>query len=1440
MKHMNFFLLILMSAFFSWTQGQLHPFIDDVESHADFSQTDLVGWTSLDLDGFPTAGPFQTFPGKGEPLGFIVYNPSQTNPANTLDGYDPRSGEKYFASISSYSGPSNDWLISDELAAHSGGTFSFYAKSAATFAGLDTFKVAYSTTTSDPNEFIVISTTVTTAVWTKYEFIIPETAKYLAINCVSQAFMLLIDDIEFSPELSFLAPNTITEFSTEIQIDTEFKAAFTWTNPTIDFEENPLTEMTGVKVYRGTHPMNLTEIADLPSGAGQSMSYIDVLPGEGSYMHRFVPYNNSGNGKAFTTPLVFYGYETIAGAPVNVNFTQNASLQTVISWDEVNYGENGGVLQNPVVGYTILRTLGSNTETLAQMHPNTSFTETEIPVLNLYTYTIIAQTSPTDLGIPAVIPAYSGLNANQVAVTSGNSPLNQPFELNRSSILSQSIYTAEDIGGSGLITSLSYFANLGPSSTAHYKIYMSTTDRSTFGTTLNNAIWEYFGNQKLIFDGEIEFITGRNAITIELDQPFYYDASGNENVIITIVKPLVEGFPTINPSEFFNTPVDGMRTYYSIGYTVDLSVISTQPAAWATEEIPSIPSIVTEKRTDFGSLSGTVSLASDNSPIDEVTVRILPNDSNAYQTEISLTNESGAYQIPALLPGNYTARFSKNTFNTVEIDFSIGENEQLILDAILDNSLPIFISGTVMNNEGVALEGISIELTGFSETYTVSDAFGNFTLEAFAEQEYQLQATHPLYHSVTIDFMSEEDDLTLDPITLELVLHKPGNIIAINNDGVGELEWRVPMGYFDETMLGWGSFITAGDSWGNGGDPFIAGIRFETSDLQLQLTEGAELTHVKVYFANYAEAIIKVFEGPSAEQLIYSQTVSIPTEDWYLIELNQSLQIDLNKELWIGVEFLAGQYGAYPIGLDDGPNAPAYKGSMKYENGVWTQMSLTNKNWNIYGIANYTMEANPVGYRVYRSPATVNDWEELSSNLILETNFSDTSLSETAPGMYKYGVAAEYGDDLLSEKGISNEIDHNVFFDFTIELEPDFGNALGAYVAIWNDANFAETFVSETDFVTFTGLMYGNYNVRIELENYEIVELTEIAVGENNLLSIPIQLLKVQPSNLTAEVEGASAQLNWTLHSSFTDKIEKYADFERETIGNYIMKDLDGLETYVYDNFSWPNAGVPMAFMVFNPHETTPSVEIDSYSGRRFLSAFAGPYGVNNDWFIIPAGPGEFSFQAASLVGTMMEKIRVLYSTSGTEVGDFTIFENEINVPADWTEYTFEAPENTKYLAINYVGNDSYILKVDDLTYEKEYSHALYYNVYLDGSLVASNLQENSFIIEDLPQGVHIAEVEAIYETGASERTEVIISVLGVEDLNLAKVLVYPNPSDGNYWLELISDATVSIFDMHGRLLYSEEIKAGKSEMKHDFPAGTYILQIRTEKEVISRKLIFK
>src|SRR5690606_33606578 len=151
--------------------------------------------------------------------------------------------------------------------------------------------------------------------------------------------------------------------------------------------------------------------------------------------------------------------------------------------------------------------------------------------------------------------------------------------------------------------------------------------------------------------------------------------------------------------------------------------------------------------------------------------------------------------------------------------------------------------------------------------------------------------------------------------------------------------------------------------------------------------------------------------------------------------------------------------------------------------------------------------------------------------------------------------------------------------------------------------------------------------------------------------------------------------------------------------------------------------------------------------------------------------------------------------------------------------------------AINYVGDDSFILKVDDLTYQKAYDHALYYRVYLDGELIADNVTEMTYLLDGLiTEPTHIAEVEAVYETGESEKTEVIISQMGNSDENTDEYAIYPNPSKGKVWIKLEERANVNLYDLQGRKLYSGKKEAGASLMRHDFPAGTYLIPVETAK----------
>lgn len=1420
-------------------RGLLQAFKDDVEWHTDFARDNLEGWIVKDLDGLNTAGPYFSFPGKDGPLGFIPYNILTTSPPNTMEAYIPKSGSKFFASITSYDGPSNDWLISKELAPHQGGKFSFWAKAPFDFFGDENVNVAYSMTGTESADFILLNSTpmIPSLMWQLYEYDIPAGAKHVAINCVSYAYFLMVDDISFNYTLNAQAPGSVSDFSSGMELGTQIKAHLNWTNPTVDIEGSSLIDITGVKIYRGTHPMNLEEIAEVTGSVGQAMSYTDILPGSGFYVYRIEPYNNQGRGSLYDSPVTFYGYESTPAAPTNITFTKNSSQQTVISWLPVVTGSMGGELESPVAGYTISRKLGSNSVVLATMHPSTTFTEEEIPALNIYTYTITANISETQQGIPASVSAYSGLSEDQFSVTAGNTESNQPFELSRGSILTQSIYTPDQLGSTGLITEITWFGNLGEDHNAVYKIYMSNTERESFGTNNTTAIWEYFGNQKLVYDGTFNFQTGTGPISITLDQPYYYDSESGENVIITIVKPLTTETSSMYPKAFLNTRVDGTRTYYAIGYATDMSQITTQPASWATEAVTTIPSIVTTKKLQFASVNGNTTIEDGSAPLADVTVAIIPSDTTTYQSETTLTNVDGNYEIPALLPGNYTITFSKESYNDYTEAITLAENQTLVINASLIEAIPIVLTGLVEDANGNGIQGVSVSLSGFSSASTVTDSTGNFEFTAFANKSYTVVANHPLFIEASTSFTSEESDFTLEAIVLQLNALKPLNVSATNNNDNGVISWDKPEGTYNQTTIGWGSFTNTGNGWGDGGDEFIAAIRFELSDIDTMIPENGKLTHIKAYISNYADIILEVYQGENASEMIYSEPISITEEGLYTFELKRTITIDPTKELWIALHYQP-DYGAYPIGIDEGPNAPLKKGSMLYSGGVWNQMSLTNKNWNIYGIINNTMEANPDGYQVLRKKTTESQWNVITEQTSENREYTDETLSAAEPGIYHYAVKAMYGE-LVSEATISNDVLLQMLFNLTIDLDPDYGNADNAFVSLSNLDNYYELTIpaGQTE-LTIPNIWRGDYKVYIQADNYEAVEIENLVVSNNETVEIPMTLIKVKPTNLSASYEEQGIDLTWTLHNTFTDRVETYADFERNSISNYILKDIDGFETYTYTNFTWPDAGIPMSYMVFNPYSTTPAIDMPAWSGRRMLTAFAGPDGVNNDWLIIPAGGGQFSFMASSISTSGLEKFRVLYSQSGNETSDFTQIGNIITCPVGWNEFTYEIPADAKYVAINYVSFDTYFLLIDDITFEKEYNHAQSYNVYVDGFLTASGLTEQNYTLNNLSAGNHLVEVEAVYNTGVSERAQINILGVNTEEISMNEFQIFPNPSNGTFNLNLTKDATVTITDLDGKQLHSKNYKAGNSLINLEISNGTYIVRILTTEGVKTAKLI--
>lgn len=183
------------------------------------------------------------------------------------------------------------------------------------------------------------------------------------------------------------------------------------------------------------------------------------------------------------------------------------------------------------------------------------------------------------------------------------------------------------------------------------------------------------------------------------------------------------------------------------------------------------------------------------------------------------------------------------------------------------------------------------------------------------------------------------------------------------------------------------------------------------------------------------------------------------------------------------------------------------------------------------------------------------------------------------------------------------------------------------------------------------------------------------------------------------------------------DGFENYDDFAVDTAGSWSFIDIDGDTAYGSAAYDFENENYIGSAIIFNPSAATPDASGDESWGTRTgdkgLYAFASNGDtsgtpLNNDYIITPAldltgvPDGIFSFWAQSVTDAFgLERMEVLLSTTGTAVEDFTVDlgGDVIEVPTSFTEYSYDLTayaDQIVYIAIHYIGADSFVLQMDD------------------------------------------------------------------------------------------------------------------------------------------------
>jgi len=266
-------------------------------------------------------------------------------------------------------------------------------------------------------------------------------------------------------------------------------------------------------------------------------------------------------------------------------------------------------------------------------------------------------------------------------------------------------------------------------------------------------------------------------------------------------------------------------------------------------------------------------------------------------------------------------------------------------------------------------------------------------------------------------------------------------------------------------------------------------------------------------------------------------------------------------------------------------------------------------------------------------------------------------------------------------------------------------------------------------------------------------------------------------TDLKASAANGVVTLEWTrpefITGEITDSFEDYEPWAKEGFGAWTTVDRDGFTTFGVYGVEHPGKMEPMAFMVFNPGLAVGDIDetFDAHNGTQYLMCFdADPEEPmnqgdvrNDDWLISPELSGEaqtVGFHARSFSPYDKESIEILYSTTGDSPDDFVVLSSH-EVPGEWTGYTAELPEGAVRFAVHVTSRNKFALMLDDATFTPSHPVLEGFNIYRDGTLLASVDKEIcSFADTGASEGYHEYHVTACYASGESEKSNTAAATL--------------------------------------------------------------------------------
>lgn len=367
-----------------------------------------------------------------------------------------------------------------------------------------------------------------------------------------------------------------------------------------------------------------------------------------------------------------------------------------------------------------------------------------------------------------------------------------------------------------------------------------------------------------------------------------------------------------------------------------------------------------------------------------------------------------------------------------------------------------------------------------------------------------------------------------------------------------------------------------------------------------------------------------------------------------------------------------------------------------------------------------------------------------------------------AAGSHKVNL---YADGQLLESREYESLDAQASEQVTFDYTPDMQSAEKV------------TFRAEVEYAP-DAFTYDNssdsFEMQIRRPAYPVVN--DLAVAEND----------GHPALYWSEPE----QDDGMIHESFEDYIHK-----DRTFGNWTNIDCDGGAVYSNQLVDIGYYNEPLAFAVFNSIAGgVPADDAEYYEaheGATSLIAIASQPGTyqkgdrNDDWLISPelstSVPHHLSFYAKSVKGDTYgyETFEILYTDGYPNDLDSFKSVGSYSAPQQWKQFSADLPEGTRFFAVRYTGEDTFIFMLDDFDFEIGKMKINGYNIYRDGIKIAQVPDDAAtWTDESVNFNEHAKEnyhVTVIYDNGESD-----FSNLGIYNIseNVSEITDQAIPSD--------------------------------------------------------------